>query len=98
MPKKRNCRRNEQEKQVHEQAVALRKLTDQQLIDRIEQKYTAGYEAGKREAKPIDETPRHLTEQLLLALSLDVKGIGPALIAKMRPVIQGIVDGRGSNE
>lgn|GEM_PF-2931988 len=98
MPKKRNCRRSEIEREIHEKAVSLRKLTDHQLIERLEQRFSAGFEAGKREAMPPEEKPRHLTEQLLLALAEDVKGVGPALLSKMKPVIQKVVGEEVANE
>ena len=90
MPKKRNCKRTSEERTIHEKAVALRKMSDQQLVDYVNNQYTSGLDAGKHEVKPQPawESPQHITEQILLALSLNVKGIGPTLIAKMKPVIQ----------
>lgn len=36
MAKKRSCRRTEQEQEIHEKAVKLRKMTDPQLVQAFE--------------------------------------------------------------
>lgn len=51
MAKKRNCRRTVDEDRIHEKAVKLRKMTDEQLVnyveDRVEKARSEGYNRGK---------------------------------------------------
>ena len=47
MAKKRNRRRNGQERAYHERAVALRKMTDEQLVKHFDRNYQAGLDAGR---------------------------------------------------
>ena len=55
MAKKRSCRRTEDENKIHDKAVKMRKMTDEQLVhyveDRVAKAYSEGYNDGK---KPVD--------------------------------------------
>lgn len=48
---KRNCRRTEDEVRIHEKAVKMRKMTDEQLVhyveDRVEKARSEGFNNGK---------------------------------------------------
>ena len=44
--KKKNCRKTEEEKTVHDRAVRIRKMTDAQLCDFIDHTYQRGVEEG----------------------------------------------------
>lgn len=48
---KRNCRRTEDEVRIHEKAVKMRKMTDEQLVhyveDRVEKARSEGFNSGK---------------------------------------------------
>ena len=62
MGKKRNCRRTEDENKIHEKAVKMRKMTDEQLVyyveDRVEKArsegFNKGFEKGKASAPKVD--------------------------------------------
>ena len=86
---KRNCRRTEQERTIHERAVALRKMTDEQLVGHVDRQYTAGIDTGRI---GIELTQQETGEKILAAIS-EVKGIGAATITKIRAVIQEITGG-----
>lgn len=62
--KKRNCRMTAEERGLHEQAVRLRKMTDQQLFDHIkhvrEEAYTAGYTEAEAQAPASPATGKTL--------------------------------------
>ncbi len=49
---KRSCRRTEDENKIHDKAVKLRKMTDEQLVhyieDRVNKAYSEGYNAGRK--------------------------------------------------
>ena len=55
MAKKRSCRRTEDENKIHDKAVKIRKMTDEQIVhyieDRVAKAYSEGYNDGK---KPVD--------------------------------------------
>ena len=44
--KKRNCRKTEEEKTVHDEAVRIRKMTDAQICEFIEHTYQRGVAEG----------------------------------------------------
>lgn len=54
--KKRSCRMTAEERDLHEQAVRLRKMTDQQLVDHLKHIQKDAYAAGyaEAEANPIE--------------------------------------------
>lgn len=69
--KKRNCRMTGEEKNVHERAVKLRKMTDEKLVEHIdhiwEEAYNTGYseaEAQRAAAPAPGKTLPQLLEQL----------------------------------
>lgn len=47
--KKRSCRRTEEEKSIHEQAVRIRKMTDDQLVSHLAQEKKTNYDNGYRD-------------------------------------------------
>ena len=55
MAKKRSCRRTQDENKIHDKAVKIRKMTDEQIVhyieDRVAKAYSEGYNDGK---KPVD--------------------------------------------
>lgn len=70
MAKKRSCRRTDEENRIHEKAVKLRKMTDEQLV---------GYVEG-RTAK-VEKTGPDIAEFLEGLNSLH--GIGAATVSKI---------------
>lgn len=56
MARKRNCRRTMDESMIHEKAVKMRKMTDEQLVhyveDRVEKARSEGFNQGKTKASP----------------------------------------------
>ena len=54
MAKKRSCRRTVDEDKIHEKAVKIRKMTDEQLVhyveDRVEKARSEGFHRGKEAA------------------------------------------------
>ena len=85
MGKKRSCRRSEDENRIHEKAVKMRKMTDEQLVryveDRVEKARSEGYNQGKGKARTfnvgniVDEIGR-------------VKGIGTTKLADIKAILQ----------
>ena len=62
---KRNCRRTEDEVRIHEKAVKMRKMTDEQLVhyveDRVEKARSEGFNSGKKAAGNGKNTKEFLT-------------------------------------
>ena len=63
---KRNCRRTEDEVRIHEKAVKMRKMTDEQLVhyveDRVEKARSEGFNSGKKVAGSGKGTQEFLAE------------------------------------
>lgn len=63
---KRNCRRTEDEVRIHEKAVKMRKMTDEQLVyyveDRVEKARSEGFNSGKKAAGNGKNTKEFLAE------------------------------------
>ena len=80
MAKKRSCRRTVNEDKVHEKAVKIRKMTDEQLVhyaeDRVEKARSEGFNQGKKSSDGAD------INKFLKEIS-SIKGIGDVTICKI---------------
>lgn len=80
MAKKRSCRRTVNEDKVHEKAVKIRKMTDEQLVqyvnDRVEKARSEGFDQGKKSATG-------MTVNDFLKEISKIKGVGDATICKI---------------
>lgn len=85
--KKRSCRRTDDESNIHDQAVRLRKMTDSQLVDAFTKKYTDGYEKGFTEAK--SKAPDEMSAADLVQKLKDqaIRGIGKVTIKKLEDIL-----------
>ena len=89
MAKKRNCRRTADENIIHEKAVKMRKMTDEQLVhyveDRVEKARSEGFNQGKAYAprrEPID------AGKILEEIG-NVRGIGKGKLLDIRTILEG---------
>jgi hypothetical protein len=88
MAKKRSCRRTMDENIIHEKAVKMRKMTDEQLVhyveDRVEKARSEGFNKGKEQA------PKHRTFNLSEIIDDigSVKGIGVAKLQDIRLILE----------
>lgn len=93
MAKKRSCRRTIDEDRIHEKAVKMRKMTDEQLVhyveDRVEKARSEGFNRGKQmDAPRID----------IFAIVNDIgniRGIGEAKLADIKVVLENRLEVRG---
>lgn len=80
MAKKRSCRRTADEDKIHEKAVKMRKMTDEQLVhyveDRVEKARSEGFNQGKKSSGGAD------INKFLKEIS-SIKGVGDATICKI---------------
>jgi len=80
MPKKRNCRRTQEEQAIHTRAVALRKMTDHQLVEYAD--------------RALDTpAPQQLKKDAVMRVKIldtlrNTKGIGAATFAKLEAVVE----------
>lgn len=85
--KKRNCRMTAEERDLHEQAVRLRKMTDQQLADHMnhvrEAAYAAGYTEAETQATASPATGKTLGEFIEELASGRCKGVKSATAYKI---------------
>lgn len=83
---KRNCRRTEDEVRIHEKAVKMRKMTDEQLVhyveDRVEKARSEGFNSGKKAAGNGKNTKEFLAE----LQTSKITGIGIVTINKLLKV------------
>ena len=85
--KKRNCRMTGEEKNVHERAVKLRKMTDEKLVEHIdhirEEAYNTGYSEAEAQ-RAAEPAPGKTLPQLLEQLNAgECKGIKSATAYKI---------------
>lgn len=83
---KRNCRRTEDEVRIHEKAVKMRKMTDEQLVhyveDRVEKARSEGFNRGKRSSGGQNGTKEFLS----YLQTTKIQGIGIVTINKLLKV------------
>lgn len=87
MAKKRSCRRTVDENKIHEKAVKMRKMTDEQLVhyveDRAEKARSEGYNCGMA-AGARKQAPRPGVKEFLEDIkNKGIKGVGAATIGKL---------------
>ena len=86
MAKKRNCRRDPKERTEHERAVALKKMTDRQLLEHMDRQYKAGFDAGSIGI----ETAEQESMRKIIKTITSIKGIGAATLAKINTALEAI--------
>lgn len=83
---KRNCRRTEDEVRIHEKAVKMRKMTDEQLVhyveDRVEKARSEGFNSGRKLVGNRKNTKEFLAE----LQTSKIPGIGAVTINKLLTV------------
>ena len=89
---KRNCRRTQDETRIHEKAVKMRKMTDEQLVhyveDRVEKARSEGFNHGKKTAAPPAINLTEIMDELA-----DVKGIGAVKMKQIRIILENRLGG-----
>lgn len=77
---KRSCRRTEDVKKIHDKAVKMRKMTDEQLVhyveDRIAKAESEGYNRVKKESGKSESDQGNYTVKYFLEGFRQVPGVG----------------------
>lgn len=93
MAKKRSCRRTEDENKIHEKAVKMRKMTDEQLVhyveDRVEKARSEGFNQGKQR-----DAPRIDISAIVNDIG-NIRGIGAAKLADIKSVLESRLEVHG---
>ena len=87
MVKKRNCRKSSLEKLLHQRAVKVRKMTDKQLCQHIEDIKSNAYEDGYKDGKKQGYKTSNVVEKFLQRLECMCgtgNGIGKSTVNKLR--------------
>lgn len=88
MAKKRSCRRTQDENRIHEKAVKMRKMTDEQLVhyveDRVEKARSEGFNRGREQAPK--HKPIRITE--IIDEIGNVRGIGTGKLSDIKIILE----------
>lgn len=88
MSKTRKCRLNDNELAIHEMAVKLRKKTDEQLVEVLQQTYDQGYQNGLEQNK-VSEGELFVSENAKMEFLSRLKaapGVGKAIYDKIEKI------------
>jgi hypothetical protein len=89
MAKKRSCRRTMDEDRIHEKAVKMRKMTDEQLVhyveDRVAKAKSEGINFGK--ASAMSAAPKIDIDGIIEDIGM-IKGIGTIKLQLIREILQ----------
>lgn len=80
MAKKRSCRRTADEDRIHEKAVKLRKMTDEQLVQYVESTAEEARNEGFNQGK---KSTAGMTANDFLKEISNIKGIGNVTLCKI---------------
>ena len=93
MGKKRSCRRTMDESVIHDKAVKMRKMTDEQLVhyveDRVEKARSEGFNQGKGQKRAVIQ----LSAVDFVEEIGRIKGIGTTTMAKIRELLDKRLEG-----
>ncbi len=84
MGKKRSCRRTDDENRIHEKAVKLRKMTDEQLV-----KYVESQDEQAKVGNAVKETPslESVMEDIMDEIGR-IKGVGKTKLHYIQMILQ----------
>lgn len=85
MGKKRSCRRTEDENKIHEKAVKMRKMTDEQLVHYVEDRVAKAYSEGANGAQ---EKARKMDISAIVEKIGNVKGIGTTKLTEIKAILE----------
>lgn len=79
--KRRSCRRTDDESKIHEKAVKLRKMTDEQLVHYVEDRVEKARSEGRNEGKHGREIKEFLES---LTSPGAIPGVGATTVGKIK--------------
>ena len=87
MAKKRNCRRTTDKSLIHDKAVKMRKMTDEQLVHYVEDRIEKARSEGFNQAK--DQMPKYKSVSIEKIINeiRNVRGIGTTKLAEIQAIL-----------
>lgn len=85
MGKTRSCRRSVDENAIHNKAVKLRKMTDEQLVHYVEDRVAKAYSEGSNAAQK--NSPKADISKIIAEIG-SVKGIGTTKLAEIEAILK----------
>lgn len=93
MAKKRNCRRTTDESIIHEKAVRMRKMTDRQLVNYVDEMVEKARNEGLNQGKEQKKEASRLSAEDFVEEIGRIKGIGTATMYKIRELLDNRLEG-----
>lgn len=88
MGKKRSCRRTINENIIHEKAVKMRKMTDVQLVNYVENRVEKARSEGFNKGKAQGLKPNIFNIEEIITEIKKVRGIGEAKLNSIRAILE----------
>ncbi|WP_313341358.1 hypothetical protein [Lacrimispora sp.] len=82
---KRSCRRTKNETAIHEKAVKIRKMTDEQLISYVENRVEKARSEGRNEGKKCGKVKQFFDALMVPGV---IPGVGPATVDKFKKIAE----------
>lgn len=93
MAKKRNCRRTTDENIIHDKAVKMRKMTDEQLVHYVEDRVAKARSEGFHQRKLQAPAHKPVNIEKIVEEIGNVKGIGTAKLADIKTILGRYLEG-----
>lgn len=92
--KKRSCRRTNQEIKIHEKAVKMRKMTDEQLVQYVEDRVKKAKSEGRNEGKKGTQLKDFFEK---ISVPGTIHGIGATTVDKLKEyaMLNGYIEEKG---
>lgn len=87
MAKKRSCRRTDSENRIHEKAVRMRKMTDEQLIQYVEEQVQKARDDGFNRGKEQKQAEPQIDAVDFVEEISRLDGIGEVTMSKIRRLL-----------
>lgn len=88
MGKKRNCHRTVDESKIHEKAVKMRKMTDEQLVHYVEDRVAKAKSEGINIGKASGASKRGIDIKAIVNEIGNVKGIGASKLQSIHSILK----------
>lgn len=85
MAKKRNCRRTTDENIIHDKAVKMRKMTDEQLVHYVEDRVAKAHSEGFNQGKKASGTK--IDVQAIVYEIGNIRGVGAAKMKQISNIL-----------
>lgn len=85
---KRSCRRTNDEERIHEKAVKMRKMTDEQLVHYVEDRVNKAKSEGINQGKAMVPKPKTFKVGEIINKIGEVKGIGATKLVEIKAILE----------